>query len=236
MYSLIATDYDGTLVKDGKTPTSQFWQKLNMLSMRGVTFVLSSGRPYNQLKKLFYPAFTSTVFISSDGAQAMYRNCLLYKLTVEKSGAKELCKAALAQNMTPIAALREENRHVTDEMLKLPVFLSGDIFKIIVVKNGIDASKLIAAAEERNMRVCFQDETYIEFCNKDANKGAALKKVAEKFSVKKEQIIVFGDGINDLPMFEIAEKSVAPESANETVKQKADEITDSIEKYIIELK
>ena len=37
-------------------------------------------------------------------------------------------------------------------------------------------------------------------------------------------------------MFEIAGKSVAPESANETVKQKADEITDSIEKYIIELK
>lgn len=236
MYSLIATDYDGTLVKDGKTPTSQFWQKLNMLSMRGVTFVLSSGRPYNQLKKLFYQAFSSTVFISSDGAQAMYRNCLLYKLPVEKADAKELCRAALSENMTPIAALREENRRVTAEMLDLPFVLSGDIFKIIVVKNNADASKLIEIAQERNMRVCFQDETYVEFCNKDANKGTALKKIAEKFSVKKEQIIVFGDGINDLPMFEIAGKSVAPENANETVKQRADEITGSVEKYIIELR
>lgn len=236
MYSLIATDYDGTLVKAGEKLSSQFWQKLNMLSMRGVTFVLSSGRPYNQLKKLFYPAFSSTVFVSSDGAQTMYKNCLLHKIPVEKNNAKELCKAALAQNMTPIAALREENRRVTDEMLNLPVFLSGDIFKIIVVKNGVDASKLIAIAEEKNMRVCFQDEKYIEFCNKDANKGAALKKVAEKFSVRKEQIIVFGDGINDLPMFEIAGESVAPESACEAVKQKADESTESVEKYIISLK
>ncbi len=232
MYQLIVADYDGTLVPNGKVLSNEFYTKVNMLVSRGTLFAVASGRPYNQLKKLLYPIANETVFIASDGAQMMYRNCLLYKLPLAVNNAKALCRAALYDGLTPIVALREENRSVTEEKLDLPFFFSSDVFKLVVVKNGKDVSHLKSLAEENNARVCYEDETYIELCNKTSNKGEALKKLMSKYSVSTDKMIVFGDGINDIPMLELTENRFAPRNASADVKRIAVE-TGDIEEYIV---
>jgi HAD superfamily hydrolase (TIGR01484 family) len=109
---LIVSDYDGTL-KQSEAPLSQeFFTKVNMLSSRGGIFAVASGRPYNQLKKLLFQISNSIVFISDDGAQMMYKNCVLYKKTVELDDARTICRQAINAGFTAICALREENRTV----------------------------------------------------------------------------------------------------------------------------
>jgi hydroxymethylpyrimidine pyrophosphatase-like HAD family hydrolase len=49
----------------------------------------------------------------------------------------------------------------------------------------------------------------------------------EHLSIKKEEIIAFGDEENDLPMFEAAGFSAAPFNAKENVKAKADLVVGS---------
>ena len=83
MYRLIVSDYDGTLNINETPLSNQFFIKLNNLSNRGSIFTFASGRPYNQLKKLFFKVAGNIAFVSDDGAQVMYRNCLLYKKTVD---------------------------------------------------------------------------------------------------------------------------------------------------------
>jgi len=166
MYQLIVSDYDGTLVENDKPITNSFYTKVNMLAARGIIFAVASGRPYNQLKKLLYPISNETVFISDDGAQVMYHNCLLYKNVVPMNAAKEISKLALNNGMVPIVSLREENKSVSEEKLSLPFFFSSDIFKVIIVKNGKSTDEIKTNTEKLNLRVCYEDDTYIEFCNK----------------------------------------------------------------------
>ena len=236
MYRLIVSDYDGTLVTENKVLSQQFYTKLNMLANRGCIFCIASGRPYNQLKKLMFQASQNMVFISDDGAQMMYKNCLLYKKVVELSDAKALCKLALSENFTAICALREENKRVTEDKLNLPFFFSSDIFKIIIVKDGKDSQKLKAFAKNLKLRVCYEDNEYIEFCHKDASKGEAVKKLMQKFSVREDQMIVFGDNLNDISMLSLTKNRVFPQNAKQEVIDLQGQIVDDVEKYIIEMK
>lgn len=53
------------------------------------------------------------------------------------------------------------------------------------------------------------------------NKGAAIKKIASSENLDLQDIMVFGDGENDIPMLQVAGVPVAMENAMETVKKHA---------------
>ena len=235
MYRLIVSDYDGTLNINEQPLSNQFFIKLNNLSNRGSIFTLASGRPYNQLKKLFFNVANSIVFVADDGAQVMYRNCLLYKKTVDVQDAKSISKIALENGFVAICALREENKSVKKEQLELPFFLSSDIFKIIIIKDGKDASLIKEFAKNLNVRVCYEDDTYLEFCHKDANKGEAIKKIMEKFSVNETQTIVFGDGLNDISMLKTTKNRYFPENAHQSVLDLGGTVINSVEDFILDI-
>jgi Cof subfamily protein (haloacid dehalogenase superfamily) len=63
----------------------------------------------------------------------------------------------------------------------------------------------------------------------NATKATALEFVAEKFNIGLDEILIFGDGPNDIPMFELIKHSVAPANAVEQVKGKAAHHTDSVQ-------
>lgn len=235
MYRLIVSDYDGTLNINEQPLSNQFFVKLNNLSNRGTIFALASGRPYNQLKKLFFKVSGSIAFISDDGAQVMYKNCLLYKKTVEMEDAKAICNVALNNGFVAICALREENKSIKKEQLALPFFLSSDIFKIIIIKDGKDAKAVKEFAQNLNVRLCYEDETYLEFCHKDANKGEAVKKLMQKFGVSEAQTIIFGDGTNDIPMLKLTKNRFFPKNADNCVLDLGGTVINSVEEFILDI-
>jgi HAD superfamily hydrolase (TIGR01484 family) len=236
VFRLIVSDYDGTLVTENNGLSQGFYTKVNMLLSRGGMFAVASGRPYNQLKKLMFQLSSGIVFISDDGAQMMYKNCLLYKKTVELSDAKALCAKAIEGGFSAICALREENRSVKSEQLQLPFFLNSDIFKIIIVKNGADAEPLKEFSQSLKLRVCYEDNDYLEFCHSDANKGEAVKKLMEKFFIRPEQMLVMGDGENDIPMLKLTQNRVFPKNAKHSVLDLGGQIVEDIPQYIVDLK
>lgn len=63
---------------------------------------------------------------------------------------------------------------------------------------------------------------FLEVLDKNVSKGRALGFVMEHLSLKKEEVMAFGDEENDLPMFAAAGFSAAPSSANESIKAQAD--------------
>ncbi|MDC8002702.1 HAD family hydrolase [Aureisphaera galaxeae] len=72
-----------------------------------------------------------------------------------------------------------------------------------------------------------------------ATKSNAIAHILEHYNLSEKHLTVFGDGMNDLPMFELAHTAVAMSNAQETVKQKADVIIgnnneDSVAKYLVE--
>ena len=63
---------------------------------------------------------------------------------------------------------------------------------------------------------------YLEFLKKGVDKGIGLQRLSEFYRIKRENIIAFGDGENDVEMLKFAGMGVALSNAKEEVKKVAD--------------
>ena len=70
---------------------------------------------------------------------------------------------------------------------------------------------------------------FLEFINKEADKGEGLRALAKHLGVNKEEIIAMGDAGNDIAMIKYAGLGVAMKNASMEVKEIADFITESNE-------
>ena len=71
------------------------------------------------------------------------------------------------------------------------------------------------------------ESKFIDVMKKGCSKKNAIYFLADKLKIKKEEIIVMGDGSNDLSMFEVVGHSVAMGNAPEDIKKIVDEVTDT---------
>lgn len=68
-------------------------------------------------------------------------------------------------------------------------------------------------------------EYFLEIFNKNASKSSGVQKIKELLNADK--IVAFGDNLNDLPMFEIADEAYAVKNAVDELKAKATGVIDS---------
>ena len=66
---------------------------------------------------------------------------------------------------------------------------------------------------------------FLEFMAKNVSKGNAIKALCKRLQISLEEVIVFGDSLNDKSMFEVAGYSVAMGNASDELKKIADEVT-----------
>ena len=76
-----------------------------------------------------------------------------------------------------------------------------------------------------NLCVTSSTDDNVEINQMHANKGEALLALGEHLGIKREEIISFGDGYNDLSMLKAAGVGVAMANACEAAKKAADRIT-----------
>lgn len=69
----------------------------------------------------------------------------------------------------------------------------------------------------------------VEVTDQNAQKGLILEKVLLKKGLVKDEVIVLGDGMNDITLFECFPYSFAPENANETIKKLAFQVVKDCE-------
>ena len=70
---------------------------------------------------------------------------------------------------------------------------------------------------------------FCEICDKSVSKGNAVKYLADKWNIKKEEIMSCGDQNNDIELLTCAGIGVAMGNASETLKKYADYITDTVQ-------
>lgn len=121
---------------------------------------------------------------------------------------------------------------------------SGDIFYITFIENYDDLKPLYENIKNcSEFNVVFQQELYrqeywCEVMPSQASKANALKILKELIDC--DELIVFGDSFNDIPMFEIADKSFAVKNAKDKLKQISTDIIgynyeDSVALKLLEL-
>lgn len=105
----------------------------------------------------------------------------------------------------------------------------GNLIKCEV--NSISEDKLKKVRKELEnideIEIASSSKHNIEITCKGVSKGTAVKRLAEFYNIKEEEIIAIGDSENDLSMIEYAGLGIAMGNAIEKVKEKANFITDS---------
>ena len=69
----------------------------------------------------------------------------------------------------------------------------------------------------------------VEITNENAQKGLILEKVIDLLNIKKEEVIVLGDGMNDITLFERFPYSFAPSNGEKAIQEKAYQVVCSCE-------
>lgn len=75
----------------------------------------------------------------------------------------------------------------------------------------------------------FTANFYFEFTDKNIDKGSAIENILIPMGYKKEEIMAFGDGENDINMIKLAHIGIAMGNAIESLKEVSDYITESNE-------
>lgn len=108
----------------------------------------------------------------------------------------------------------------------------GSVFYFTVIGEKDDLENLKDYFNDRSQFVCtFQKELYkeneywLEIMPHDATKAKGIERLKEFTGCNK--VICFGDAINDIPMFEIADEAYAVKDANLQLKQIATGIIES---------
>ncbi|GGE28844.1 bifunctional Cof-type HAD-IIB family hydrolase/peptidylprolyl isomerase [Streptococcus himalayensis] len=134
------------------------------------------------------------------------------------------------------AALSNRNEMISEAMdviyQDLPVnpdfYQEQDVYQLFTFENRGDSLALKDDLSEQ-LRLVRWHEHSSDVVAIDGSKAVGVAKVVEHLGLKPENVLVFGDGLNDLELFDYAGMSIAMGLAHEKVKEAADYVTETVE-------
>ncbi len=241
MIKLVASDIDGTLVKDGTMEINpEVFDVFEKLHDKGIYVAVASGRHWISIEYLFDKIKDKIFYISNNGGYIGMHGRTLFFNEMDPNIVKELVKDAKKipgidvllstadgdysdTKNQKLLELSSKGYHVdihqVDDLLKLdkPVnktalYYDGNIAPLVV-----DIRKKYADKIKLNL----SGEIWLDAGALGVSKGAAIKELQKSLGIKKEETMVFGDQENDIPMFEAAYYSYAVGNAVDAAKKAA---------------
>ncbi len=243
---LVATDIDGTLVKESSPEVyPEILRAFRELTDRGVLCCVASGRQYYSIRAMFSEVADDIVYIAENGAHIVYKGQDLAVTKMRPEQAHEIIRQMRTYGegyefvvSTPQGSLLESrdesfirlirdgyrNRmEVVDDVLQNdPVIIKCAMRHAGSVRD-VAQRELIPAWRDR-VKVCMAGEEWIDFMDAAVDKGHAIRFIQEYFGVGYEETMTFGDNENDIGMMEAAGMSYAVENACGSVKEAAGHI------------
>lgn len=256
MYKLIAIDMDGTLLKEDKSISDRTKKAIQNAKDKGVTVVLATGRPVEGVNKALTELnmYTDKDYVLSYNGSLVQKTKskeVISKVSLKGEDYHYLKKISDELNVN-IHAFCEKKGLITPENSKYTEVeaeinnIDINIVDMSKIKNDdtiikvmmIDEPEILGAAIEKLPKEVYEKYTvvrstpyFLEFLNKNANKGVGVELLAKHLGVKQEEIITLGDADNDLHMIEYAGLGIAMGNAFDSVKKIANYITDTNENH-----
>ena len=251
---LIALDLDGTLLTSDKRLSARNLAALRRASESGIEIVPVTGRIFRGLPQAVLDWPFLKYAILSNGA-AVYdvvndktlcraeiplgqavaimawldSQPVIYDCYMEGQGYmnEAMWRQIDRYAWTPIVV--DYMKSIRTPVPELKAFIQargGDIQKIQALCRDDDTQcRLLADTPFPGVAVSSSVPRNVEINHADATKGHALLGLAAHLGLDREQVMAFGDGLNDITMIRAAGVGVAMANAVEEVRQAADEIT-----------
>ncbi len=246
-YKLIALDVDGTLINNEYQITEATRKTISDVHKQGAHIVLCTGRgPTSTLPLLELLNLEGTV-ITHNGAATVESvgSRLIHQFGFRMNDLRpfvEYCRERkihfdvntafvhYLEHLTDVEREMYEKYLVNprqiddvmsleDEVVKISVFAEGEVLDQLTLdwpRMGHPMFKIIRSGE-----------FFIDVMHHEANKGNALRSLANDWGINAQEILAIGNYYNDVEMLEFAGLGIAMDNSPEDMKRDADAVTSS---------
>ena len=245
MKKAIFFDIDGTLIDciNGHIDLShQVKQAIRRLQQEGHYAFIATGRPYAFLSEAIL-SFGFDGYILTNGAQVMIGNETIYKEALDPTFVKA---ATVEFEQRQIQYMLQSDRYsyMKDEYKEYYQFFDN----IGVSRNYLVSDYQLEDVQTQKIELLCPNDEAMDYClslveqnpeydyvhsisermfelySKKNTKATGILTALKHLDIPVEQSYAFGDGKNDIDMFQIADKSYAVANAHNDLKQYATEV------------
>ncbi|GAA0109091.1 MAG: HAD-IIB family hydrolase [Clostridium sp.] len=252
MIKLLATDLDGTLIKNDQV-TKRDKDAIIKLQKQKELLVVSTGRPYNgvQMLKDEYKIFANYYVLLNGALIVDTLGTKIKQEIIEKDIIKSIINEIKEENVAisvesgfntylltdgdnlPYPKKERVNSidEIEEELSLISIYSpEKDILEIEEVKNKINK-------KYEDKIIAYRNDIYIDIVPLGCSKGNGIKYIAKQEFIKDDYIYTIGDSWNDVTMFNITKNSFTFHHVEEELKEHAaylvDSVADCIEEHIL---
>jgi len=246
LIKLAVSDVDGTLVNKDKRVTPLTREAIKTFQESGGSFTLATGRIERSAIPFCRDLDIRIPVILYNGARIV--DPLTEEVLWEKSLHKEDLDRALelrSKYSFDYLIYSDGEAYVFERSDSVKLFEKGDGYKSILITDPLmfcerEVTKILMIGDNslfpgfrndfngtrKNPAALVQSESnYLEILPPGVNKGTALDKLQKILGLKRENIVCFGDNMNDIEMLQNAGTGIAMGNALSAVKEAADIVT-----------
>ena len=241
--TLVVSDLDGTLLNSEKNIDLETIKTINNLIKKGLKFTFATSRPFMIVKKYYETIDMDIPVVVSSGSMIydFKKKDLIYSSNLSKEVIKIVLENDSRQRMV---------FHSSDGMImstknpRFKQFVKEDYsFKPLDIEeydlSNVKCGQISILAEyvledsmnkykellkDYDVRV-FDTGGAVGIVNKDVSKANGIKKLIELINVDEKDVVVFGDGYNDIEMFNCFKNSYAMGNSIEEIKRLSKSVT-----------
>lgn len=247
MKKLLATDLDGTLLKDNKV-TEENGNAVYKLQREKNLLVVSTGRPYNGIGMLKEESnIVANYYILLNGALIV--DALGSKVE-QKIIKKDVIKKILNEIIEENVFISVESGYVTYLLTdgdNLPYPNKKRVYSIDEIDEELSLISIYSPMKEldeiENVKniinekygdtiIAYRNDIYIDIVPLGCSKGNALKDLVEQEELIEDNIYAIGDSWNDVSMFEVVKNSFTFHHAENELKKHASHLVSSVAECI----
>ncbi|QGU96099.1 sugar-phosphatase [Clostridium bovifaecis] len=253
MFKLIALDMDGTLLNEDKKISEENYLAIKKAKEKGVKVVLATGRPIKGIESYL----DKLGLISNEDYCVTYNGSLVVNTGTKEVLTQVLLNSEDVHYLYDLSKKLDIDIHalttsscITPKLSKyteLEIKMNNIPFNEIdfhTIDDTTPVVKVMFVGEENKLSSVIKNlpkEVYekytvvrsapyfLEFLDKNVNKGAGVKALAAKLGINQYEVICIGDAGNDVHMIEYAGLGVAMGNAFPEAKKVANYITYSNE-------
>jgi Cof subfamily protein (haloacid dehalogenase superfamily) len=236
MYSVIATDLDGTLLNSDHQVDPFTIQTVRELEQRGVRFIIATGRHYRDVAGIRDVLGIDPYLITSNGARVHAPgDRRIYARDLDPAFVRRLVQpevtggqgrvivnlfaddAWLIDRHAPQLLVFHQDSGFDYDVMDLRTHSGEGIAKVLYIGEPKDLKQTAANLEREfgdSIYVTFSLPDCLEVMTSDVSKGRALRFVLAELDTDPARCVAFGDNMNDIDMLETAGHPFMMNNAN----------------------
>lgn len=240
MYKMIVFDIDGTLTYKGNEISLKTLNTIGSLVKKGIKLVIATGRNFKDTQEILKKTKIKS-YITNNGHVVNLDETIIYKYRYKSMEIEKIlrvceeteCYYGISNSEgIYIPKLEEVYLKYFHPMLDKSFILkkepeSFDIESLIIFGEKTKKKSLsLKLGEDYNL--ISWGKFNFDLLKKGRSKAEGIREIAKELGIKREEIVCFGDGMNDLEMIKYAGLGIVMEDGEDNLKKYADYITDSI--------